>query len=394
MHYQTWSLDGNWIYFSGGNMGNQKMDLWRIAASGGQPERLTFHDAPQTGFPTPIDSRTLLYIAEDRDGSGPWLWSLDLDTRASRRVAYGIEQYHSIDASADHRRLVASVANPGANLWVVPIQDIPATERDVQASEVPTVRALAPRFGGKAMFYLSSQGTGDGLWRFEDGNVQEVWKGSDESLPAPAAVSADGKQIVLALRRSGKRRLYVASSAGTGMKVLTEDVEVDGSACWSPDSKSIVAGGSDAKGPGLFKVPVEGGTPVRLVSGNAQNPVWSPDGALIVYNGGIVSAYAPLAAIRPDGSPVNLPTIRIQQQGERFRFLPNGKGLVYMQGDTPAQDFWLLDLVTMKSRQLTKFTGADRMRTFDVAPDGKSIVFDRLRENSNLVLIDLPVPSR
>jgi hypothetical protein len=29
------------------------------------------------------------------------------------------------------------------------------------------------------------------------------------------------------------------------------------------------------------------------------------------------------------------------------------------------------------------------MRTFDVAPDGKSIVFDRLRRNSDIVLFDL-----
>jgi hypothetical protein len=29
------------------------------------------------------------------------------------------------------------------------------------------------------------------------------------------------------------------------------------------------------------------------------------------------------------------------------------------------------------------------MRAFDITPDGKHIVFDRLRENSDLVLIDL-----
>jgi hypothetical protein len=30
------------------------------------------------------------------------------------------------------------------------------------------------------------------------------------------------------------------------------------------------------------------------------------------------------------------------------------------------------------------------MRTFDVTPDSKEIVFDRLRDNSDIVLIDLP----
>jgi hypothetical protein len=30
------------------------------------------------------------------------------------------------------------------------------------------------------------------------------------------------------------------------------------------------------------------------------------------------------------------------------------------------------------------------MRAFDIAPDGKQIVFDRLRDNADVALIDLP----
>jgi hypothetical protein len=32
------------------------------------------------------------------------------------------------------------------------------------------------------------------------------------------------------------------------------------------------------------------------------------------------------------------------------------------------------------------------LRTFDITPDGKEIVFDRSKQNSNIVLIDLPKP--
>ena len=61
-----------------------------------------------------------------------------------------------------------------------------------------------------------------------------------------------------------------------------------------------------------------------------------------------------------------------------------------MQGLTASQDFWLLDLATMKSRLLTRLQNRATMRTFDITRDGKQIVFDRLRENSSVVLIDLP----
>jgi hypothetical protein len=50
----------------------------------------------------------------------------------------------------------------------------------------------------------------------------------------------------------------------------------------------------------------------------------------------------------------------------------------------------LLNLTTLQTRQLTHLTNPATMRTFDITPDGKQIVFDRLRNNSDIVLIDLP----
>jgi len=165
---------------------------------------------------------------------------------------------------------------------------------------------------------------------------------------------------------------------------------VQGTGSWSPDSKWIVIGGSDPTGLGLFKIPIETGTPVRLIAGLALNPEWSPEGNRIVYMGANVRSGAPLLAIHPDGSKADFPEIIVRRLGERVRFLRDGKTLVYMQGLGTSQDFFLLDLATMKSRQLTRLQNRGAMRTFDVTPDGKHIVFDRLRENSDVVLIELP----
>jgi hypothetical protein len=38
----------------------------------------------------------------------------------------------------------------------------------------------------------------------------------------------------------------------------------------------------------------------------------------------------------------------------------------------------------------SQLSGGAAMRTFDITPDGKQIIFDRLRENSDIVCIDLP----
>ena len=363
--------------------------MWRIAPAGGQPERLTEHDSDVTHL-TPIDSRTVLYLAPGDDGSGPWVWALDVERAMTRRVSFGLEKYTSLAASADGRRLAAAVVNPVSSLWRVPILDRLVEEQDVERYSVPSVRALAPRLAQQAVFYFSSHGAGDGLWRYQDGQVVEIWKGADGALREAAAVSPDGRRVALVLRRRGMRLLHAMSADGSELQGLADTLDVQGSMSWSPDGQWIVIGGNDARGAGLFKIPVGGGPPVRIVAGPASNPVWSPRGDLVVYAGQIVGQWSPMLAVTPDGTPVGLPEIRTRIQGERFRFMPDGERLVYMVGPNDAQDFWLLDLKTLKSRPLTRLANTDAMRTFDVTPDGKQIVFDRMRSNSDIVLIDLP----
>jgi Tol biopolymer transport system component len=285
---------------------------------------------------------------------------------------------------------VATVANPSAGLWSVPIlADGVAEEAAVKPFVLPTAQSSAPRFGAGTLFYLSSLGGGDGVWRFENGQSIEIWKGVDGAVLAPPDASLDGRRVALVLRRDGKLRLHVLSAEGGDIRALADSIDVRGGASWSPDGAWLVVRGIEDLKPGLFKVPVDGGKPVRLMTGIASHPVWSPDGNLIVYAGPNVSAYEPLLAIRPDGTSVRMPPIQLRRDGERVRFAPDGKSLIYMQGELRSQNFWRLDLTTLTSRPLTGLKQRDTMRTFDVTPDGKQIVFDRLRDNSDIVLINL-----
>ena len=128
--------------------------------------------------------------------------------------------------------------------------------------------------------------------------------------------------------------MHVIAADGTRIHPLWRDVDVRGTASWSPDGKWIVAAGSDRDGAGLFKLPDDGGWPVRIATGSFQDPVWSPRGDLIVYGGTQVFTVMPLLAMHPDGTLAKLPEINVQRDGERARFLPNGEGLVYMLGST------------------------------------------------------------
>ena len=389
-HFPTYSHDGRWIYFVTGVRTTLEMDLWRIPDSGGAPERLTYHES-DVRYPAPISGNVVLYLAPTADGSGPWLWALDVERKTTTRVSFGLETYTSLHASADGQRLVATVSNPTANLFSVPIDGRVVEERDVEPYPLPTVRALAPRFTGESLFYLSSTGAGagDGLWLYKDGETREIWKGADGALSSPPAVSPDGGSAAIVLPRAGKPQLHLISADGAELTRLAESIAVQGTASFSPDGAWLVAGGDDAQGPGLFRIPVDGGLPVRLTSGPAFHPVWSPKGDLIAYGGTSVAALPPILAIRPDGTPVDWPEIRVLVDGQRYRFMPDGTALVYLDA-AGVGPFRMLDLTTMQTRELT--TQLDPLavtRTFDITPDGRRIVFDRLRANSDIVLIDL-----
>ena len=165
-----------------------------------------------------------------------------------------------------------------------------------------------------------------------------------------------------------------------------------GAPSWSPDGKWVAVAATDGKANPLFKVPADGGSPVRLVAGVdsvISNPVWSPDGRFILYSVGQGSATVRLQGITPDGRPFALPEIWVGNTGDRYRFLPDGKSLVISKGVLWLQNFSLLDLATGRLRELTHLSRQYINKSFDVSPDGKQILFDRYRQNSDIVLIDL-----
>jgi eukaryotic-like serine/threonine-protein kinase len=139
-HYPLWSNDGRWIYFVRGRPATREMDLWRISPEGQTEERLSYLYT-DIAYPTPIDERTILFVAHNKDGAGPWLWAFDLVLRTARRVSSGLEQYTAVTSTTDGRRLAASVVNPQVGLWSVPITTRIVEEKEVQSLALPASRA-------------------------------------------------------------------------------------------------------------------------------------------------------------------------------------------------------------------------------------------------------------
>ena len=62
--------------------------------------------------------------------------------------------------------------------------------------------------------------------------------------------------------------------------------------------------------------------------------------------------------------------------------------MVVLRGDIQHKDLWARDLTTGSWRQLTNFGRDIVIGDFDVSPDGSLVVFERVQEHSDIVVID------
>jgi Tol biopolymer transport system component len=53
------------------------------------------------------------------------------------------------------------------------------------------------------------------------------------------------------------------------------------------------------------------------------------------------------------------------------------------------KNLWLMDLEAGTERQLTNLTSGFDIRDFDISPDGREVVLERVQERSDVVLLDL-----
>jgi Tol biopolymer transport system component len=342
-------------------------------------------------FPTWLDDRTLVYLATAEDGSGPWLYALDVERRTSRLLDTRAREYGSIAASADGRRVVVTEMHSTAGLWRASLADGAAAATGATRVDIRTPRGLSPRIGKQFIVYRAPRAAGDGISKLADGVTTELWSGVQGHVVAGPAVAPDGRRLVFPVQRRGRTQLHLMNVDGSGVRRLAEEFDVRGAPAWSPDGNWIAIGAMQGKAPRLFKIPVEGGAPLPLGDEYATDPAWSPGGRFIVFGGADVGTNFPVRAVNADGTPHPLPALVLTRGSRRFDFLGEHE-LVVLKGDLSHKEFWTVDLRSGQERPLTDLGPGPSIRDFDVSDDGREILFDRVRDESDIVLMQSRIP--
>ena len=389
-HFPLWAPDGKFLYFVQSQLPD-KLDIWRIPSAGGAPERIT-SQAGRVSHPVFIGQRTLLYLASDADDSGPYLYSTDTEHRIPHRLSSGLERYTSLAASADGLRLVATLANPRRTLWRMPVppaNDVSSTPLS-QPSRIAltTSSGSSPRLGTGYLVYVSATAAGESIWKLSDGTATELWSRQGARIVGGPSLSFDGQSIAFSAEEGGQTLLYTVQADGTNAHVVADSLKLQGDPAWEPDGESITSAADDHGLPHLYRIPIKGGRPGVFVRDYAVDPVWAQDGHFVLYSGPDIGTGFSAKAVTTNATPYALPTLVFTRGARRMIFMPGGTQLVVLRGDIEHKDLWLVDLKTRAERKLTNLPQDFNIRSFDVSPDGREIVLERVQEHSDVVLLD------
>ena len=221
------------------------------------------------------DTSGVVLSAKAQGASFAQVWYLGRDGSA-RTITNDLSDYREADLTADSRALVTIQSQALSNISVGPKDDL---------NQAPQITSGFGRYfdlnwapDGKIVYASDASGSADIYEMTPDGaSVKQLTSGMKRNY-APS-VSPDNRFIVFHSNRSGVFQIWRMDRDGSNAVQLTFGISESNWPCFSADSKSVYYQHFE---PGLsgsiWKVPIEGGAPVKVIDGFAIHPAPSPDG--------------------------------------------------------------------------------------------------------------------
>jgi Tol biopolymer transport system component len=179
---------------------------------------------------------------------------------------------------------------------------------------------------------------------------------------------------------------------GSNARVVADSLELRGSPAWTPDGRSITSAANDHGVPHLYRVPVDGPSASPFLQEYSVDPAWAPDGRFVVYSGPDIGTKFSMKAVTVDAAAHSFPTLTLTRGARHVAFLLGGRELVFLRGDIQHKNLWVVNLDTNAERQLADLAPDFDIRDFDISPDGREVVLERVQERSDVVLLDFSRP--
>ncbi len=333
------------------------------------------------------DGRSIIFVSS-RKGYAT-LWKIDAaDREGAEPEPLGGYWSYEPAVSPNGDRIVFASQRETENLWALTL-DAPGV-----AAAPPRRLTDSTRFDRKPMFspdnrkilFASNRSGRTALWICDrDGGAPKRFGLPENLLAGTPHWSPDGNSVVFDSRAEGRSDVFVARAGGAGLRRLTRDPADDLVPSWSRDGRWIYFA-SDRSGEfQIWKIPREGGTPVRVTRDGGFHAEESPDGRWIYYAKS--AAFTEIWRVPAGGGAEELV---VDSLADWANFAIGAEGIYFTPGsDGERNEICFFDLRKKRSKVVIR---VDRPMNqgLTLSPDGRVLVYSKPEPaESDLVIMDV-----
>ena len=315
------------------------------------------------------------------------IWLVSSLDGSARRITNDLSDYRDLSVTADASLVAVTQLDQSASLWVLDFNR-PDSARQITSGKYDGFYGV-DWMPDNLIVFSSSAGGNHNIWQIDtEGSNQKQFTSDTRSNVWPS-VSPDGRYVVFSSDRTGVLHLWRMNRDGSNLLQLTNSGGEDWPA-FTPDGRSVVytvIGGPDRFT--IWKVPIEGGEPVRLTDRLALQAAVSPDGKLIALSyRADAQALWKLVLIPIDGG-LATQTFEIPQSVELpivLRWQPDGRALTYVDGTNGMSNLWSQPITGGPATKLSNWS-SQQIFAFAWSRDGKHLAVSRGSRNDDIVLI-------
>jgi Tol biopolymer transport system component len=335
------------------------------------------------------DGQGLVVNTTERDSGPVQIEYVSYASGEVRKITGDPNYYHAVSVTADSRVIATMQFEFSFDAWVAPMAALdnakPITSHG--RGDEPT---WSP--DGKVVFWSYSDGN---IWLIESDGSNPRQLTSNAGFNANPRFSPDGRYIVFYSDRSGSGQMWRMDSNSDNPRQLTYNkFEGFGGLIgdFSPDMKWVIYSNQGAE-KGIWKIPIEGGTAVRISAIEGTGAAVSPNGKMIAYSFKDRSANPPERFANPVRgialmtSAGSAPTKTFQIPNlTSFRWGADGRSLLYAKNEEGVDNFWNQPISGGMPKQITHFND-QLIESFDLSRDGKWLVMSRGTVRQDVMLI-------
>lgn len=345
----AWSADDRFVYFT--YLGHDETDLsiWRVAAGGGEPQRLTLGTGPEGQPSIPSNGSILAYSTSMVSRE---IILLDRRTELRARLVNNKIAYSPSFSPDNSKVYFTSNRSRSDDLWAQPLVEGRPQGPPKRLTDLPGGQAtLAVSPDGRwVAFHRNLEGQRD-IWIMPEAGGPAVNITNQGGMNVHPSWSPDSGRIAFSSDRDGRQHIWAmpvsgGQPAGPAQRV-TEGDALDEFPSWSPDGDRIAFIRATGDVDDVFIVPAEGGLPRQLTHGCSPGDVeWEVPGDALLVSGSWGTDRMEIRRVPADGDdpePLASPVVFGEESSEGdFCLSRDGRYVAYVE-ERLRGNIWVLE---------------------------------------------------